>query len=72
MESEYRWKFAVEGTGDGLWDWNVVEGTTFYSHRWKEMLGYADEEIAATPDEFELTTPSRRRRRMCSLPSTSA
>jgi PAS domain S-box-containing protein len=53
-ESEYRWKFAVEGTGDGLWDWNVVDGSTFYSHRWKEMLGFADEEISGDPDEFEL------------------
>ena len=22
-ESEMRWKFAIEGAGDGLWDWNV-------------------------------------------------
>jgi HAMP domain-containing protein len=30
-ESEFRWKFAIEGSGDGLWDWNVANGTVFFS-----------------------------------------
>jgi len=42
-ESEYRWKFAVEGTGDGLWDWNVEDSTVLYSERCKEILGFGDE-----------------------------
>ena len=44
-ESESRWKFAIEGTSDGIWDWNVLEGTVVFSRSWKEMLGLADDEI---------------------------
>ena len=52
-ESEYRWKFAIEGSGDGLWDWNVVDGTVFFSPRWKQMLGFTEEEIGNGLDEWE-------------------
>ena len=45
LESEKRWKFALEGSGDGVWDWDVKAGKVFYSKRWKEMLGYAGDEI---------------------------
>ncbi|MDO9268155.1 MAG: PAS domain S-box protein [Methylobacter sp.] len=52
-ESEFRWKFAVEGSGDGLWDWNVAEGTVFFSRRWKEMLGFTKDEIGNGLDEWK-------------------
>jgi diguanylate cyclase (GGDEF)-like protein/PAS domain S-box-containing protein len=52
LESEERWKFAIEGVGDGLWDWNMQTGEVFFSHRYKEMLGYADNEIGSSPDEW--------------------
>ena len=52
-DSEYRWKFAVEGAGDGLWDWNVPTGKVLYSKRWKEMLGFAEEEIGDGLVEWE-------------------
>jgi two-component system sensor histidine kinase/response regulator len=51
-ESEVRWKFAVEGARDGLWDWNVPQGTVFFSTRWKEMLGFAEEDIGDGLDEW--------------------
>ncbi|MCX6968636.1 MAG: CHASE domain-containing protein [Verrucomicrobia bacterium] len=52
-ESEMRWRIAVEGTGDGLYDWDVQAGKGFYSRRWKEMLGYSDGEISADASEWE-------------------
>jgi PAS domain S-box-containing protein len=51
-ESEERWKFAIEGAGDGLWDWNVQTGVAYFSPRYKEMLGYTDAEIGTTSDEW--------------------
>ena len=50
--SEERWKFAIEGAGDGLWDWNIPGGKTYYSPRYKTMLGYAEDEIGDTADEW--------------------
>jgi len=44
-ESEERWKFAIEGSGDGVWDWDIRSDEANYSRRWKEMLGYADDDI---------------------------
>ncbi len=51
-ESEYRWKFALEGAGDGVWDWNIHTGEAFYSHRYKEMLGFEEVEIGSSSDEW--------------------
>jgi PAS domain S-box-containing protein len=51
-ESEYRWKFALEGSDLGVWDWNVRDSTVFFSRRWKEMLGYAEQEIGNGLDEW--------------------
>jgi diguanylate cyclase (GGDEF)-like protein/PAS domain S-box-containing protein len=43
--SEERFDLAMRGTDDGLWDWDVETGAVFFSPRWKEMLGYAPEEV---------------------------
>lgn len=37
-ESEFRWKFAVDGRGDGLWDWQIETGAVYYSPQWKQLL----------------------------------
>ncbi len=49
---ENRWEFALEGSGDGLWDWNMQTGTVYYSKRWKAMLGFGDAEIEQTPEAW--------------------
>ncbi len=50
--SEFRWKFALEGSGDGVWDWNITNGEAFYSRRYKEILGFDEDEIGTTIDEW--------------------
>ncbi len=51
-ESETRWQFALEGAGDGVWDWNAQTNEAFFSRQWKAMLGYEDHEIGTDPEEW--------------------
>ncbi|MDP1666212.1 MAG: PAS domain S-box protein [Methylobacter sp.] len=51
-ESEYRWKFAIEGSGDGVWDWDIQTNETLYSSRWKEMLGYGKNDILPNIEDW--------------------
>jgi PAS domain S-box-containing protein len=44
-ESEERLRLAFAGAQEGVWDWNLETGAVVYSPRWKEMLGYAEDEI---------------------------
>ena len=44
-ESEERLALALQGTSDGLWDWNVLTGEHFLSPRWKELLGFQSDKI---------------------------
>jgi PAS domain S-box-containing protein len=52
-ENEIRWQFALEVTGDGVWDWRVESNQVFLSHTWKTMLGYADHEVGNTIKEWD-------------------
>jgi diguanylate cyclase (GGDEF)-like protein/PAS domain S-box-containing protein len=36
---EERFALALQGAGDGLWDWDLERDTLFMSARWVEMLG---------------------------------
>ncbi|MBI5613037.1 MAG: EAL domain-containing protein [Gammaproteobacteria bacterium] len=38
--SKERFELAVSGTNDGIWDWDMITGTAFYSAHFKEMLGF--------------------------------
>jgi PAS domain S-box-containing protein len=52
-ESEERLSLAFAGAQEGVWDWNVETGAVVYSPRWKQMLGYADDEITSTIHAWE-------------------
>ncbi|OLP17886.1 hypothetical protein BST81_12565 [Leptolyngbya sp. 'hensonii'] len=43
--SEERWHLALRGNNDGIWDWDLRTNQVFLSARWKEMLGYGEEEL---------------------------
>jgi PAS domain S-box-containing protein len=49
---EERLQLALESSGDGVYDWDMVAGSVSYSARWKQMLGYADQEIGDSPEEW--------------------
>ncbi|MGK7941295.1 MAG: EAL domain-containing protein [Crocosphaera sp.] len=52
-ESEARWQFALEGAGDGIWDWNIDTNEVFFSVQLKAMLGYTDQEMPNHLEEWE-------------------
>ncbi len=51
--SQARWNFALEGSGDGVWDWNLINNKVFYSKQWKKMMGYEDNEIENNLEEWK-------------------
>lgn len=44
-ESEARWQFALDGAGEGVWDWDIDSGRVFRSDRCLAMLGYVPNEV---------------------------
>lgn len=50
--SEARYAAAAKGANDGLWDWDLNSNTIYFSDRWKGMLGYPNQEISSSPDEW--------------------
>ncbi len=51
-KSAERYAVAIAGSTDGIWDWDILSNTVFYSDRFKEILGYASEEFPETVDAF--------------------
>lgn len=43
-ESEQRWQFALEGSGSGVWDWNMVTNDIFCSSKLIELLSHSQVE----------------------------
>ena len=50
--AEQRWQFALEGGGDGVWDWNVQTNEVYFSPRYVSMLGYTADEFGKSLDDF--------------------
>lgn len=43
---------ALESSLAGFWDWNMVTNEEYLSPRFKEMFGYADNEMENTPEAW--------------------
>ncbi|WP_283745453.1 GGDEF domain-containing phosphodiesterase [Sideroxydans sp. CL21] len=50
--TEQRWRHALEGSGDAVWDWTPETGEFHYSRRFAEILGYDDGEFGEHAEQF--------------------
>ena len=53
QREEERWRFVLEATDQGVWDWDATSDTVFFSPQWKRMLGYAEEEVGNRLEEWK-------------------
>lgn len=62
---ENPWKLALEGSGVGVWDWNLATNAQTHSEHWEEMLGYQAGELnrgyldfveRVHPDDLEIAS----------------
>jgi diguanylate cyclase (GGDEF)-like protein/PAS domain S-box-containing protein len=64
LDSENRWKLALESSGDGVWDWHIPSGEEFYSRRLVEMYGFEEGEIGSRAIELDQRTHPQDRAQM--------
>jgi diguanylate cyclase (GGDEF)-like protein/PAS domain S-box-containing protein len=51
-ESEERYALSARGANDGLWVWDLRADCVYYSTRWKSMLGYGEDEVGESVDDW--------------------
>ncbi len=53
IASEERWKFALEGSGDGVWDRNLQTGEVVVSKRYAEIYGYSEDDLVSQKETWD-------------------
>ena len=63
--SRERFELSVRGSQDGIWDWDLQDNSLYLSPRWKQILGYGDDELTNSFASFvDLLHPDDRARVM--------
>ena len=57
-KSEQRYALALQGSRDGIWDWDLAQGEIYFSPRWLQMLGFSEGDLPGKPQSwFDLVHP---------------
>ncbi len=51
-ETKERIDLITKGGNDGIWDWDIKNNKVYLSPRWKEVLGYTEDEITEGLDIY--------------------
>ena len=51
-EQDTRLNLVVSATHTGIWDWDLRTNRMYYSPLWKQSLGYQDDELSDSQDEW--------------------
>ena len=51
-QAEARWKFAIDGAGHGVWDWDIGSRRVVGSALLAQMLGYAEAELSTAEADW--------------------
>ncbi len=62
-QAELHLDLALAGSNAGLWDWDLRTNTSYYSGRWRDLLGYDENEIGGSLENWlKLIHPDDRER----------
>ncbi len=51
-ESEERFRLAIRGSNDGIFDWDLKSHNIYWSPQYKQMLGFTEEDIEGSEEAF--------------------
>ena len=51
-QSQARYALVIQGSNDGIWDWDLRNDSVYFSTRYKEILGFTDQEFANETDQW--------------------
>jgi PAS domain S-box-containing protein len=51
LNNQY-WAFALEGSGIGVWEWDVTANNVARSNEWNSLFGYAEGAVGSSFDEW--------------------
>ncbi len=51
--SQERLRYALAGSGEGVWDWNIATNETYFSDGWYTILGYQRDELQADASTWD-------------------
>lgn len=53
VEADLKFRLAVQGTTAGLWDWNLVDDSQWWSPQFYKLIGYTEKELPPTRENFQ-------------------